>query len=72
VQLRDELDEYGDIPQVANKDIDPMFWMVEYARDSVPNTRQNGSSIFGAAGNDTKKRSYESTLNHALMVSMNP
>jgi hypothetical protein len=31
VQLRDELDEYGDIPQVANKDIDPLSWRSMHA-----------------------------------------
>jgi hypothetical protein len=31
VQLRDELDEYRDIPQVTNKDIDPLSWWSMHA-----------------------------------------
>jgi hypothetical protein len=31
VELRDELDEYNDIPQVANKDIDPLSWWTKHA-----------------------------------------
>jgi hypothetical protein len=31
VQLRDELDEYRDIPRVTNKDIDPLSWWSMHA-----------------------------------------
>ena len=87
VELRDELDEYNDIPQVANKDIDPLCWwrkhsiqfprLGQMARQFLaqPATSAACERVFNRAGrmhDDFKKGSSESTLNHALMVSMNP
>jgi hypothetical protein len=87
VELRDELNEYNDIPQVANKDIDPLCWWSQYAIDfprlgqvarkflAQPGANAACERVFNRDGrmhDDFKKGSSESTLNHALMVSMNP
>ena len=87
VLLQDELDNYGDISQVANKDIDPLSWwsmhavqfptLSKMARQFLaqPATSAACERVFNRAGrmhDDFKKGSSESTLNHALMVSINP
>ena len=87
VLLQDELDNYGDILQVANKDIDPLSWwsmhavqfptLSKMARQFLaqPATSAACERVFNRAGrmhDDFKKGSSESTLNHALMVSINP
>jgi hypothetical protein len=85
--MRDELDEYCDIPLVANKDIDPLWWWSKHAIQfprlgqmarqflAQPATSATCERVFNRSRrmhDAFKKGSSESTLNHALMVSMNP
>jgi hypothetical protein len=87
VHVRDELNECGNISQVENKDIDLFLWwsmhavqfptLSKIARQFLAQLATSAACerIFNRAGrihDNFKKGSLESTLNHTLLVSMNP